>query len=320
MSDAFEPIPEPLADELAAKLHTAGHEAWTSGRKVQVAAGDARSVSVSCWDTGGADYDVYLRRRDGIALAMGWTRDVDEVVRAIDAWSDGLEVDALVAVVPFIERERRELRAFAAAMPEGVHTREHSTALRVDAAQGARHGWIESGRRGMSCTFTIDEGRRAQVGPGGDLHGAVRAWLIDRCGEGDLAARVPGIELLELSEWKWRRLLDDSRDPRSHRIHLVPLLTRLVASQIVRRFYPVMSLDRLGFSASSAYPFVTDGLPVIEVEHEGQPFHMRLHRVGGERTLETITETIEAIEDVLVAYPIAPFVGSAPDRPHEDRR
>jgi hypothetical protein len=82
------------------------------------------------------------------------------------------------------------------------------------------------------------------------------------------------------------------------------LLEALAARPLPTRFFSYSSLNRFCFSASSHYPWVDRGLPVIAPARD-----------GGYLVNDTpcdLAHAIEVIEAKLATYPIAPFFGSAP--------
>jgi hypothetical protein len=100
------------------------------------------------------------------------------------------------------------------------------------------------------------------------------------------------------------------------------LLERLAERELPTRFFSYSSLFRFCFSASSHFPWVDDGLPVINPPYPGasaqprsdaHPYQERGYviDVGTSRTECDLPRAIEVIESALATYPIAPFFGSA---------
>lgn len=79
-------------------------------------------------------------------------------------------------------------------------------------------------------------------------------------------------------------------------------------SPIATRFYTYSSLNRLCFSASSHYPWVDEGLPVVAPN------------AGGAYLIGTapceLEPAVKLIEATLLASPVQPFFGSAPLHEH----
>jgi hypothetical protein len=83
------------------------------------------------------------------------------------------------------------------------------------------------------------------------------------------------------------------------------LIEALAASPIATAFYSYSSLNRLCFSASSHYPWVHDGLPVITQTGDGDYLV--------DETRCDLAQALVLVERTLAAYPVRPFFGSAPD-------
>jgi hypothetical protein len=73
-------------------------------------------------------------------------------------------------------------------------------------------------------------------------------------------------------------------------------------------------MSSLCFSASSHYPWVSDGLPAI-VAHRGRH---HVGRVGsdGSDAYESVDDAVDAIERMLTACPVRPFFGTRVDLDH----
>ena len=104
-----------------------------------------------------------------------------------------------------------------------------------------------------------------------DIPGAVAVWLIDGVPLRALAARVAGARLERHAEvletdparWHWLHVRDRIGDDRDVLAPLRPLIEVLAASPVATAFYTYSSLNRLCFSASSHFPWVNDGLPIV---------------------------------------------------------
>jgi hypothetical protein len=100
---------------------------------------------------------------------------------------------------------------------------------------------------------------------------AVSAWLVGRMPLGVLAERVTGVELerhaeileSEPARWHWLHVRDRLAETDDVLAPLRELIEVLTARRIATTFYTYSSLNRLCFSASSHYPWVDEGLPVV---------------------------------------------------------
>jgi hypothetical protein len=65
------------------------------------------------------------------------------------------------------------------------------------------------------------------------------------------------------ARWHWLHVGDRINDANDVLAPLADLMRALASSPIATRFYSYSSLNRLCFSASSHYPWVDEGLPVV---------------------------------------------------------
>ena len=258
----------------------------------------------------GAEYLVILAE-DQKLVVSGRTRVAVDAIAAIQGWMTGGTVDDLVPVAPFIDEQPRAMRTLAQHLDPRLRWDigdEPSNELWVYADGRACSAALVDGS--LTCTFTLGP---AQVATGDvhDVPGASRAWLVERLSISQLAARVPEIrieahaEMLEIDppQWHWRNVLDRLANPRDVLSHLKDLVAALAASPIASRFYSYTSLASLCFSASSHYPWVDDGLPVIAATGDGD------YAIYDRRfDLPTAVRTIEAM---LLSSGLEPFFGSA---------
>ena len=264
----------------------------------------------------GAQYLVVLR--DGARVADGRTSDAREVVACARAWVDGRSVDGVVAVAPFVDRRGRAMRALAA----GLDPR-----LRWEiGGEPAYPLWVYGDGRSCevvgddegrpSCSFVLVQAQVALALRVKDVPGATSAWLLDRVRVGELASHVPGVglerhaERIEQSptEWHWLHVRDRIADPEDILARLRAPIEALAASPIATQFYSFSSLHWLCFSASSHYPWVRDGLPVMSPLRDGS------YAVDEERY--DLAGAVASIEKSLAASSVRPFFGSAPHYEH----
>lgn len=119
----------------------------------------------------------------------------------------------------------------------------------------------------------------------------------------------PHAELLERGEvarWHWRRALDEARVPDSTLARFLTLIERIVDHPSIARFFSFTSHGVLCFSASSTFPFVTEGLPIVRPSAEGG----YVIEEGDVRQRGDVDETLARIDDALAQSPHRPFVGA----------
>jgi hypothetical protein len=138
------------------------------------------------------------------------------------------------------------------------------------------------------------------------LHGATLAELADLGVACEAHAEL--LERGEAARWHWLHVRERIEDPGDVLAGSRPLLRRLADRELPTRFFSYSSLARFCFSASSHFPWVDEGLPVICPPDEGRGY---LVEIGSARTECNVDEAVELIEDVLAAYPLEPFFGSA---------
>lgn len=260
----------------------------------------------------GPEYLVALLEGEA-RVADGRTYKVEDVVVAAQAWLAGRELDQVVHDAPFIDEKGRAIRALAERVP---------THLRRDIGGDPSYElWVYGDSR--SCEVTTRDGAvackfflgQAQVAFGEaveDLPAAVGTWLIDGASLKQLAARVPGVELERHAEvleadparWHWLHVRDRLANPRDVLAPLRELLERLTRSPIATKFYSYSSLNRFCFSASSHYPWVDHGLPLV-APTGGSGYFVNETRCDLESALHMI-------ETRLASTSLRPFFGSAP--------
>ena len=67
----------------------------------------------------------------------------------------------------------------------------------------------------------------------------------------------------DAARWHWLQFRDRIADPHDVLAPLRTLIEALATSPVATRFYTYSSLHMLCFSASSHFPWVDDGLPVV---------------------------------------------------------
>lgn len=294
---------ERIAHALADELRTHGVDAHASGAgvhwKVDAKGTAARTADVSCfwYEASDAAFQLGMNRandrsrlaasratyegpeylvtlRDGDrSVADGRCRTTEkDVVGAIRTWLSGDELDAVVRVAPFIDALRRKALAVAETLAPSLR-REIGTdpSYELWVYGGDRSCEVQAASDGLACAFFLGQ---AQVGLGTTtdrVSDAVSAWLVERLPLASMTSRVPWLvlerhaELLETNpaRWHWMHLLERVEDARDVLAPLRDLVVALSARPMVTAFYSFSSLFRLCFSASSHYPWVNDGLPIV---------------------------------------------------------
>jgi|CZKU01.1.fsa_nt_gi hypothetical protein len=259
----------------------------------------------------GAEYLTILRD-DSARVADGRTRDPADVVRCAHAWLAGVDLQGLVGVAPFIDTKRREMRAVAERLDAGLRWE-----IMGDPAYEL---WVYGSDR--SCKFVGVDGRvtcifllgQAQVGHAAaldDAPAAAAAWLLPGVSVRHLVTLVPGVEIerhadvleVDPARWHWLHLRDRVCEPTDVLSPLRALTDALATSPVARRFFTYSSLNRLCFSASSHYPWVDQGLPVVTPTGDGA------YVVGSTRC--DLLHAVKSVEVVLAACATRPFFGCA---------
>ncbi|HVE84170.1 MAG TPA: hypothetical protein VND93_15035 [Myxococcales bacterium] len=258
-------------------------------------------------------------------IASGKTRAAGEVVACVKAWLAGVGLEALMLESPFIVRRSRELHAFVEALPPRLQREIGGDPwFKMSISVDGRSCWTNGESDPATCFFSLDPELIASMrGPVGAVQAGIIAWLVDRVPAGVLAGLgaelKPHAEVLEAdpARWHWLRMRDRLDDPKDVLRALRPLIQALAESPIATRFFCFSSLDRLCFSASSHYPWVREGLPIIQAANGGDAYRIQLEPddflrpVGGPDY--RLSEAVERIEAVLAAAPVQPFFGSRPD-------
>jgi hypothetical protein len=266
------------------------------------------------------EYFVILQE-NGVRVADGRTVVAEEVVACAQAWLAAVELDALARAVPFVDRKRRAIRAIAARLGPRVRWD-----LEADPAYEVWEVWAYGDGRScklawddhvVACGFFVGQAQVAFAQALDDVGYATSAWLLEALCLRELAARVRGVELerhaeileVDPARWHWLHVRDRMADPADVLAPQRELLEELAASSVASAFYTYSSLNRLCFSASSHFPWVDQGLPIVTRDGDG-PYGVGNVRCG-------LARAKELIESALAAHPIRPFFGSAPH--HECR-
>jgi hypothetical protein len=169
-----------------------------------------------------------------------------------------------------------------------------------------------------ACAFLVG---KAQIAFGrlAEPSRAVSAWLVERVSVPELAMRFSEVALerhAELIEeeparWHWLGLLDRAADADDVLAPLRELIEALALRPAVTAFYSFSSLYRLCFSASSHYPWVDEGLPIVW--RVGDDYVVHTYRgEGSEPVTCDFAGAVALIEQRLRASSVRPFFGSAP--------
>jgi len=261
----------------------------------------------------GPEYLVVLYGED-VRIADGRTRIPADVVACARGWLAGVELDQLVSEVPFIDQKRRAMRALAERLDPQLRTEiGEEPAYELWVYGDGRSCKVAADDGGtVACSFLLGNEQVAHAAQVSDLPAAVTAWLVAGTTFWQLAAYVPHVEferhayVLESdpARWHWLHVRDRIADPGDILAPLRVLIQALAASPVATTFYTYSSLNRLCFSASSHFPWVDDGLPVVAPAGGGA------YLVGSTRC--DLARAIELIEATLGRYPVRPFFGSAP--------
>jgi hypothetical protein len=218
----------------------------------------------------GPDYLVILR--DGTdQIADGRTLDRADALTCARLWLAGKELDELVREVSCVDVRRRAMEALASAISPELEWEIGWDPAYELWVYGADRSCLVVPEDGVACNFRLGPAHAARAQSVRDIHDAIAAWLIDRLSLAALAARVPEVvldrhaELLETdpARWHWLLVRDRLANTTDVPVPLRDLLEALIASPIATRFYSYWSHDRLCFSASSHYPWVGVGVPVV---------------------------------------------------------
>jgi hypothetical protein len=242
---------------------------------------------------------------------VGRTREDERAITAVRVWLEGGD---LVAAAPFIDDKPRAMRAIAKTLdPRLRWDIEGDPTCSLWIEDDARSVEARRARDDDSVTCRFLHGQQPiATAIDCDVAALSRAWLLDRISIRELSMRdgMEGerhAEILEIdpAKWHWAHVRDRIADPDDVLAPLRPLIETFAESPIASRFFSFSSLYRFCFSASSHYPWIAEGLPIVApIEEGGYVVDRERHDLAG---------ALAHVENVLRACPVAPFFGSAPD-------
>ncbi len=259
----------------------------------------------------GAEYLVGFHD-DVRRVAGGRTQDIDAAIGAAREWLEGNSIVNVEEAWPFVNQTRRRMRELLEIVAPSC---ADVARCEIDCNIGLEL-WIYG--RGRSCQLHPAAGGAVtasfRLGPAqiafGEItadparpiskwmHGATLSELTSLGVSAERHAEV--LEAGDAARWHWLHVRDRIQDPNDVLADSKSVIERLAERELPTRFFSFSSLNRFCFSASSHFPWVHEGLPVIDPPSQNSP--------GVMRNVET---TIERIETALAACPIAPFFGSA---------
>ena len=267
----------------------------------------------------GAEYHVTFIGDDIRGLVDGRAHDRDIVIDSIDAWLSGATLVEIEQRWPYVNEAPRRYRDALALVEPRCRDIARCVLQTCPTTElfiygDGRSCQIYANADGVGVSFRVGEEQVAFVSPTDDVAGMVDRWLrgatlLEMVEAG--AGLEPNAELLEAGEaaqWHWQhtraRIENDDDVLNESR----PLLRRLAQSEVATRFFSYSSLNRFCFSASSHYPWVDEGLPIISPPSAGRGYSVV---IGETRSECTIDEAVALVEKTLRAYPVRPFFGSA---------
>lgn len=257
----------------------------------------------------------------GRSVADGRARDEEAAVASIDAWLLGVALAEVEERWPYVDEAPRRYRAVLAVIEPRCReiarcVLETSPATELWAYGDGRSCRVHVNGDDVGVSFRLGHVQVAFVSSTDDVAGMVDRWmrgatLLDmrEAGAG-LEAYAQLLETGEAARWHWEHTRERIEDDRDVFVDARPLLRRLAQSDVATRFFPYSSLNRFCFSASSHYPWVDHGLPLVYPPPAGRGYFVEIDRAQVECTLD---EAVELIEHTLRTYPVQPFFGSATD-------
>jgi hypothetical protein len=267
----------------------------------------------------GAEYLVRFHDAE-LRIAGGRTHDVDAAIGAVREWLEGKSIAHVAESWPFVDATRRRMHELLAIVTPSCGDVARCV---IDCNIGFEL-WIHG--RGRSCQLHAAEDGTVSasflLGPAQVAFGDVTAdpaTPISRWVHGATLAELtrlgitsePRADLLEsgdVARWHWLHVRERIAHPNDVLAGSRPLLERLAERELPTRFFSYSSLSQFCFSASSHFPWVNDGLPVIIPPYQERGYVID---VGTSCTECDLPRAIEVIESALATYPIAPFFGSA---------
>lgn len=234
----------------------------------------------------GARYFVALSI-NGARCSMTRTSDRHEVISALDVWllerADRAEMRRRFS---FIDKDYRQIEELAnrvnvslAALGSGTYAAIESVCDYDEFAElwvywGDRSCRLVAGvEESMSCAFLERRTQlaRAESVPIDDGARAIYAWTDEHAGLASIRGIIPGTETMVGAEafergdhcrWHWENVFAQAETSEVLTSYK-PLITAIMESDLLSRYYSYTSLHRLCLSRSSLYPFDTEGLPVV---------------------------------------------------------
>ena len=275
----------------------------------------------------GAEYLVVLH--DGAErIAGGRTQARTDVIECLRTWLiEGVTLDDLCDRWTFVDARRRALRRLAGLVVRALQsgggvrvTIEQEIGYELWAYGNGRSCRIDPAGPGTTgCAFLIGQSQAASATLFDDLlGGAIADWTEQRVSLSELKRCVPQLglephaELLErgdVAQRHWAHLLDGARAGDRPLAAFLPLLELIVVRPAISRFFSFTSMISLCFSYSSHFPFVTEGLPVVDPS-QGGGYRIAL---GEETWTGDAAATTARVEELLARAPRTPFCGNEAD-------
>ena len=270
----------------------------------------------------GAEYCCVIYQ-NGEWLAEGRTDNADEAIACVRAWIDrNVDFDGLQTELPFVDEPRRRMRELRTEIEpklgNGVRCeiegQDSPELWFYGAGRSCRLEPVDDNR--IACTLWIGHAQVAYGEATAAPAVVVENWLVLSHSLAQMSARnglsiEPHADVLEsgnASRWHWCHVQDRIADSDDVLAKSRSLLEMLLQRSVVMDFYTYTSLYFLCFSASSHYPWVDDGLPVVTPPTDGQQYVVE---IGENREVCTAEEAATLIEEALAEYPIRPFFGAA---------
>jgi hypothetical protein len=267
----------------------------------------------------GAEYLVALLDSEGRGVADGRAHDLEVAVTSINAWLSGAGIAEIEQRWPYLNEAPRRYRAVLAE----IEPRCRDVARCVLETSPVTELWVYGDGRscqvyvnadGVGVSIRLGHVQVAFVSPTDDVAGMIDRWMrgatlleMVEAGAG-LESHAQLLEAGEAARWHWEHTRERIESDGDVLADSRPLLRRLAQSDVATQFFSYSSLNRFCFSASSHYPWVDDGLPVIYPPPAGRGYFVV---IGETETECTIDEAVELVEKTLRAYPARPFFGSA---------
>jgi hypothetical protein len=267
----------------------------------------------------GAEYLVTFLDGEGRGVADGRTHDLEVAIASIDAWLSDAGIAEIEQRWPYVNEAPRRYRAVLAE----IEPRCRDVARCVLETSPVTELWVYGDGRscqvyvnpdGVGVSFRLGHVQVAFVSPTDDVAGMIDRWmrgakLLEMVDAGaGLESHAQLLEAGEAARWHWKHTRERIENDRDVLVDLRPLLRRLAQSDVATQFFSYSSLNRFCFSASSHYPWVSYGLPVISPPAAGRGYFVEIGETQAECTID---EAVALVEQTLRAYPVQPFFGTA---------